>query len=302
MRTLPNSILDFSAPDADISRTIEEARQTLMLRGDPKWRLYSDADVVKMVAPSYIPPRYINQPKPNVPVREISLQELKDIIQTRERFPGYRSDVYISPEMKARIITKVQEKLADDSVSNFGNQPFTIIPSYKGADVPISDDLAMRAIFENKTVVPLPVTDFDPNIKRNPIMNKRYNDRHPVAFNSYPATTPYRGYEALVEPLNAFSAFSEVATTTGNSWLSGLLGVANAAATTYTNVAGVRATNKLAQTNALAGLQQSQLQAELLAAERARAGQSNTNLMPILLIGGGIIIAAVLLSKSSARA
>jgi len=289
-----------SAPDTDVQARIQQVRLNLLNIGDPNWLRYSDADILEKVAPSYVPPQYINQPKKDIPVRDISLDELKNIIQTRERFPDYRSEVNISPEMKQAIINEVRKKDISRS-SLYGRQPFTIVPSWKGPDVPISDDLAVRAIADAKTQVPLPVTDFDQTVQKNTDMNKRYNDRHPVSFN---ASVDSATFSALVTPIRAldsFSAFAEVATagdTGGGNWLTGLLGVANTAASTYGSITNAAAANKLAQTNANAGLVQAQLTAQMLANQNAaKKDTGSSNMMPILLIGGVLFVVVLLAVK-----
>ena len=115
-------------------------------------------------------------------------------------------------------------------------------------------------------------------------MNKRYNDRHPVAFNS------------LVEPigsLDSFAAFAEVASTGTSNWLTGLLGVANTAATTYSAIKGSSDQAKLARYQAEGNIAQANLQAQMIAA-RAEADRLNKpSNTPLIL--GGLAVAGIIL-------
>lgn len=247
----------------------------MQLQGDPGWRTYTDEDLINLYLPRVSPTRFPSQPKKPSGVRAISIQELMDVIQTRERMPGFRSDLIITPEVKASIIRAAQQSVIDKSSSNYGNQPFTVMPSYKGPDVPISDDLALEAIENAKTVAPFPVTDFAyrKQTKQQTRMNKRYNDRHPVSFNS------------IVEPLDSFAAFAEVAPAQASTgFWGGLLSAAGtgAAAFTQTRVANLAA--KAASSNAQAE--------EARARAAAAAAAKPTNWTPIL-IGGGVILAIV---------
>jgi len=273
----------FSAPDADISATIAKVRNNLMLIGDPGWRTYTDKDIADQILPALKKPKIVRQPtKPNS-VREISTEELMGIIQTRERYPGYRSDVVITEIIRDAVIRKYNSTL-NGRQSAYGKQPFTVVPSYAGADNSVPDNLALSAIANQKTVALLPVTDFQQ--KKDDPMNRRYldryNDRHPTAYNS------------IVEPLDSFSAFAEVATTsTGSSnWLSGLLSVANTAATTYGSIKNSSDQAKLARYQAEGNLAQANLQAQMIAA-RAEADRLNKpNNMP-LIIGGAVVLLVV---------
>ena len=275
MKPLPSSVSGFSAPDADITKTLSRIRATLQIQGDPNWRIYSDEDLINIYMPKVKSNRFPSQPKRPEVVREISTDELMDVLMTRERMPGYRSELIITPQMKQAIIRKAQVEIIDDSRANYGDQPFTIQTSYRGPQDPISDDLALAAIENAKTVAPFPVTDFAyrKQTKQQLDMNKRFNDRHPVSFNS------------IVEPLDSFAAFAEVAPApAGGSFWSGLLGAAGtgAAAFTQTRVANLAA--RTASSNAQAE--------EARARAAASAAAKPTNWTPIL-IGGGVILAIV---------
>lgn len=287
MYKLPSGLAEFSAPDADLQSRIQQIRTNLFNAGDPKWRTYTDEDILNHAAVPYVPPAYVNQPKPKAAVREVSVEELMDILQTRERFPGYRSDVVITPQMREAIISAAKSNVTS-AQANYGGQPFTIVPSYKGPDVTIPDALAISALANSKTVVPLPVTDFAPS-KHNTSMNKRFNDRHPVSFN------------ALVEPigsLDSFAAFAEVATSTGTSnWGTSLLGLANTAAQTYAQIEAAKATSKAATTNAYLGQQQQMFQQQMLAQQAANQ-KKDTNWMPFILVGVGAVVLIGLVGAS----
>jgi hypothetical protein len=284
MRNIPSSIADFSAPDADVRETLTKVRRNLFLAGDPNWQRYTDRDILELAAPVARVMPYINQPRKTEAVREMNLAELMDIIQTRERFPGYRSEIQITPQMKDAILAKAKSNIQDNQ-SNYGKQPFTIVASYKGPDPAVPDSLAVSALGNARTVVPLPVTDFALNKNRNTIMNERYNNRHPVAFNS------------IVEPigsLDSFAAFAEVATTTGTSnWLTGLLGVANTAAATYSTIKGSADQAKLARYQAEGNIAQANLQAQMIAA-RAEADRANKPNNTPLLIGGAVLAVVII--------
>jgi hypothetical protein len=317
MKTLPQSLSTFSAPDADTRQFIEQVRRNLMLTGDPNWQRYTDQDILDHAAVPYVPPAYVNQPKPPGVIREISTQELMHIIQTRERFPGYRSDINITPEIRAKVIAKANQEISSVQ-GDFGNQPFTVVPSYKGPDVAIPDPLALSALKHSKMEILLPVTDFAPSktSTEQTIMNKRYNDRHPVAFNESPdflmRSNRHGRYSSryvprninravvtgefatLVEPigsLDSFSAFAETAV--GANWLTGLTNTANAAAGIYGQVKAA----DLAKTTAKTNLASLNLQSQMLAAQQAQADQKkDTNWLPIAAIGGGVLLLVVLLA------
>ena len=113
--------------------------------------------------------------------------------------------------------------------------------------------------------------------------NDMYNDAHPTAYNS------------IVEPLDSFSAFAEVANapSTGSSFFSGLLGVVNTAASTYGSIKGASDQAKLARYQAQGNIAQANLRAQLIAA-RAEADRANKPNNTPLLIGGAVALMLVI--------
>jgi hypothetical protein len=292
MINLPKRINDFSAPDADISQTVAKIRTALRLMGNNQMANMSDATLAEAYIPKVVKIDKIYQPggDKSVPVsRPISLGELKEIITTRARFADYRSDVYISPEMKAKILASVEQ---NETLKQpyYTGQPFTIVSGGKGKDVAIPDQIAYDALENSKTVIPLVTTDFNPKSKPDTAMSKRYRDRHPVAFNAYPRYE-HNGFMSIVEPLDSFSSFAEVATSATSGFWGGLLGsVVGAGTTIGTAVLQNKLEGKALNAQAAAN----QALAAQLAAQNKPAPSNN---MPLILGALGVGLLIIVMSK-----
>ena len=303
MKPLPTTVQSFSAPDSDNSRTIAQIRQNLRLAGDPRWQ-WSDKDIAAFYAR---PTTFTGTPQqpgsPPVVARKLSDDELMAIVIARARYPGYKSEVVITPEVEQKLRARV-ETLAEAYRKPFGNQPFTTVVTPNGVKLPMSDDVALSALRHGKRPMSFPVTDFY-NLGYSNKEREEYYMRHPRAFNSmidrYDTPGSGSAFASLVMPLDSFSAFAEVASSSNGGWLGGLLSgitsATNAAAPIYTAVtANKTAKSMLAQQNAANAAQLEFAKAQLAASQNKQP----VNWTPII-IGGVALVGIIAFAASRGR-
>lgn len=252
-----------------------------------------------------------NPPQPGQ-IRDITLTALANIINDRKRWPGYRSDLVISPELEAYV---------GQYASNYRSRGSLSIPP-PPPDA-ISDDIAVRALFRSNQNLPIPLM-FSPS--QNDMRRKTSFPSTPMAFSAYPNNV--RGLSAsirgvgpiMVRSLSMLSPFGDdssgdpsvqiesapvdnsspadtssvdnsgVVNGSGPSFGSGILAalpsLVQAGTGIYSAVNPQRSPSPV-YINPLTG--------------QASAPGSSNNMTPILLLGGLALVAFFMMSKSGKR-
>ena len=158
MRDIPETSDELDMPDLiDAKTTLDKIRQGLQLERSPLASL-PDAELAKAVFPTSDSRLVASQPA-EYAMTPITPQEILMILATRERFPDYRSDVFITAAMAKAAYRSINKENEGDQ-RYYGRQPFTIKRPDSGIMSLIPDDVVEKAIAGAGTVVPLIKTDF----------------------------------------------------------------------------------------------------------------------------------------------
>lgn len=137
----------------------------------------------------------VNQPVPNVTYKSISPAQIASVLLARKRWPGYLSQLDISPDVEAAVN-------AMSTAPQSGNGP--AMPAKIPDNIP--DDIAVAALADGNNSLPILLTF---NQQQNDMRRKM---SYPRTFQAYPRNVRALGkFPVITGSLNALNAFGAFA-------------------------------------------------------------------------------------------